>query len=268
MNNISLSEKRQLLKDGWIVRKFSDTAVLEFAVRELEKVMGIELDRLHETFKSREDQLETQSKLSNILNDISFTKNIFANEKEFLNSILGPELLIQTSSHLRIHKPNCESDSPGIHRDTFYGNAVEHINCWFPLIELGDGGGLMLGKGSQCVPSLNVRDVSYEDTEREFVTKGSLANKLGFVYAPKIDDSIANLSPHSMQLVSPNVGEYVLFFGNMIHSGANGAERVRVSVDVRFTHPHHISKTNEKYFELYDTGVLYKVKKLFLAKTD
>ena len=185
-----------------------------------------------------------------------------------MSSILGPYLLIQTSSHLRIHKPNCESDSPGIHRDTFYGNSVGHINCWFPLIKLGDGGGIMLAKGSHCVPSLNVRDVSYEDTERELVTKGSLANKLGFVYAPKIDDSIANLSPHSIQLVSPNVGEYVLFFGNMIHSGANGAERVGHSIEAHFTHPYHILKTHEKYFELYDTGVLYKVEKLFLAKTD
>ena len=132
-----------------------------------------------------------------------------------------------------------------------------------PLVELLPGAGLALVEGSHLVPSVNVRHTEYEDLNRRSVKKGSLANKLGFVYAPKIDDSISNLSSSELKVVTPKLGEYLVFFGNMIHGGANASPHARISFDIRFTHPHQQSDVDNQFFTTFSRGVVSRVKEKF-----
>lgn len=266
MNRDLQRHHESLAKKGWTIREFQDKSVITDHVNVISRELGCDLDSIQQKFQTREEQYLFMEKFSEALNNMEFTKKLFLRETPFIKSLLGPDILIQQKVFLRLQKPQCESDSPGLHRDTFYGNSVEHINFWVPLIELFPGAGLALVEGSHLTPSVNVRHTEYKDDDRKNVSKGSLANKLGFVYAPKIDDSISKLSGGELKIVTPKLGEYLVFFGNMIHGGSNESSHPRVSFDIRFTHPFHHSSVDSQFFTVFSQGVVSQVKEKFLSK--
>ena len=156
---------------GWAIRKFQDQNIILDHISKVSESLGCSLDNIQHSLLTVEDQYLFMDRFSEALNDMEFTRTLFLKEKPFISSLLGPDLLIQKKIFLRLQKPNCESDSPGIHRDTFYGNSVEHLNFWVPLVELLPGAGLALVEGSHLVPSVNVRHTEYEDLNRRSVKK-------------------------------------------------------------------------------------------------
>src|SRR5262249_16870453 len=150
------------------------------------------------------------------VNGTDLIPRLFRPELPFLTSLLGPDVLIQNAPYLRVGRPKEVRDSIDLHRDSFYGCSVWHVNCWFPLVPWQPGRGLPLGEGTHVVPSRGVRDKTFPDEFRSTVAKGSVAHALGYVYRPWTDDTIENLPPDRLRLITPALGCYALFFGCMV----------------------------------------------------
>jgi hypothetical protein len=175
-----------------------------------------------------------------------------------LATVVGADIDIQCVPHLRVTRPDHESDFVDWHRDTFYGNGPAELNLWIPIHPLRPGSGLRLFPGSHRIPSHNVRNVLERDPFRKQVTRGSLANQIGYTYSPRMDDFMASMSPQDSVLVAPEFGNAVLFFGSMVHRGENHSDQTRFSLDVRVRHPLMPTSTRPGYYEPLVRGVVWQ----------
>ena len=183
----------ELFEKGWTVRQFEAISGVSDFVKKIESVFKIKLATLNYAPENRSEMLSLMDEISEYITQESMVGKIFESEKAFLKFLLGPDLLIQDRLFFRVQQANRDTDSVGFHRDTFYGNAVDHINFWVPLINLKNGAGMLFADGTHKVASQNIKTTEYEDPIRRATEKGDLANKLGFVYAPKTDDTISSL---------------------------------------------------------------------------
>ena len=180
--------------------------------------------------------------------------------------LLGPDINAQRVPHLRVSRPNQESDFVDWHRDTFYGNSPWELNLWFPLYPLQDGAGIRIVPGSHRAASENIRDAYDDDPFRTSVTKGSVANQMGYLYQPKTDDSIVNLRQTDSVLIAPRYGSAVLFFGSCVHRAQNNSCETRVSIDLRLCNMHTKTECKPDYYKPLSRGVVYQAAREFLQQ--
>lgn len=250
-----------LFRLGYVIRRFTDPSPLQSVARLCQETLEkrhyhAELLTYHTRASDQDAHLQLAEAATLAVNQSSTIEDLFRPEVPFLSGLLGPDLLIQAAPHLRIGRPGEIRDSIDLHRDSFYGSSVWHLNAWFPLVPLRPGCGLLLADGSHRIPSRNVREKRFDDEFRSSVTKGSAANRLGYVYRALTDDAIENLDPSAISLVAPPLGCYVLFFGCMIHGGVNDSGATRWTMDVRFTRPNDASSVKEGYFRPLQRGLI------------
>jgi hypothetical protein len=258
----------EMLTRGYAVRPFANPAPLADVVgvcRDVLKGHGFtgELTEYHTWAKDREAHLRLTRTLTDAILTSTVLERLLRPEEAFLVSLLGPDVLIQAAPHLRVGRAGEETDGIGLHRDSFYGSSAYHLNLWFPLAPLPAGSGLYLADGTHREPSRGVRDRVFDDAFRSSVKRGSLAHGLGFVYQPRIDDTIAALTPESLTLVAPEIGSYVLFFGCMVHAGSNSGDTTRWTLDVRFSKTNDGSAVRPGYFREFTRGVVTRVAQAF-----
>ena len=198
---------------------------------------------------SDEERLELVKKAKDKIVEKNLVKKFLIENKEFLIQLLGPDIDIMTDIYLRVSRPNLESDFIDWHRDTFYGNSFWELNFWMPVFPLEKGAGLMLVEGSHLTPASNVKSVKDENKFRNQVTKGSLANELGYLYAPKTDDTISNIENENVILLTPKLGQAVLFFTHVVHRAQNASSITRVSIDLRIKNMFAPTNTKPGYFQ-------------------
>ena len=179
---------------------------------------------------------------------------------EIFTQLLGPDLDMQSNPHLRITRPNMD-DAIGWHRDTFYGNLFWECNLWFPIFPLQKEAGLQVIQGSHLEPSKNIRVIEEDNPFRSSVIKGSLENELGYPYLPKTDDIISNkISDKArIQLLSPEVGQAIFFFGYLAHCPYNNSTQTRVSYDLRIKSMLAPTNTKGKYYSALSRGSIGNV---------
>jgi hypothetical protein len=255
---------------GYVVRPFVDAGPLgeltALCGRMLaEEHLAGELATYHQRVRDQETHIRTVARLTEAVNGTHLIETLFRPEEAFVQSLLGPDVVIQNAPHLRVGRPGEERDSIDLHRDSFYGSSIWHLNFWFPLIPLGPGSGLLLGAGTHRQPSRHVRDKSFPDAFRASVEKGSVENQLGFVYRRRTDDTIEGLQPDGLTLVAPQIGSYLLFFGCMVHGGINRSDRTRWTMDVRFSKMEDGSVVKPGYFRDFCRGVVRRVGAEFYA---
>jgi hypothetical protein len=253
-----------MLTKGYVVRPFADTAPLVEMATLCGKNLAIKGDNrglleYHASHREQENHLATVASLTSAINQTNYVEQLFRPEQGFLASLLGPDLVIQANPHLRVGRPKEVRDSIDLHRDSFYGSSVWHLNAWFPLLPLESGCGLLLGEGTHREPSMGVREKTFADDFRSTVTKGSVANQLGYVYRALTDDTIENLDPARLVLVAPPWGSYCLFFGCMVHGGTNESTVTRWTIDVRFSRLDDGSAVRPGYFRTFSRGVIRQV---------
>lgn len=253
-----------LWQQGFVVRPFPEPgplAELEGLCRRLlgEQGGGTDLADYHHSFTEQDRHISTVARLTSAVNATDAVARLFRPEEAFLQSLLGPDVVIQSAPHLRVGRPLEERDSIDLHRDSFYGSSIWHLNFWFPLIPLGPGSGLLLGAGTHRAPSRHVRDKAFADAFRASVVKGSVENQLGFIYRRRTDDTIESLDERGLTLVAPPVGSYVLFFGCMVHGGTNRSNITRWTMDVRFSKANDGSAVKPGYFRPFCQGLIERV---------
>lgn len=175
--------------------------------------------------------------------------------------LFGPDIDVQSRPHVRVSRPEVKADVIAIHRDTFYGSSPYELNLWIPIFALPEGAGLRVVPGSHVLAPKQVTDV-VQDVP---VTKGSAANRMGYLYAPKTDEVISGLKPEDMVLTRPEVGQATLFFSSTIHVGQGSHEGVRVSIDVRLRSPFTPTSTKQGYYIPLARGILDRCARQYLA---
>ncbi|GEM_PF-3218506 len=183
-----------------------------------------------------------------------FIKKLLLENLHLFDFLFSQDIDLQTNIHLRVSRPNQESDLVNWHRDTFYGNSLWEIGFWFPVFPLENDVGLTIVKQSHLEKANNIRSVEEQNPFRRSVKKGSIANELGYVYAPKIDDAIAAIDQSTVRLLSPKVGQAIFFFGHMIHRAQNNSDKTRISIDVRVKNMFAPTNTKPGYYQPLTRG--------------
>ncbi len=258
-----ISKIASLEKLGYCLFDFSDLACLKELISLVEQALPRPIPQFHESNLSIDAQVELILEITNRVAESNLVTKLLFKERAFFTSLLGPDIDVQAKPHLRLSRPNANSEMIGWHRDSFYGNSPLEMNIWFPLAELKPGSGLALVSGSHVVPSVNIRTIEETDDFKKTITRGSSANKIGFQYSPKTDDSIAGLNHQTVHLVQPKLGQAIFFFGCMIHKAQNTSSVSRASIDARIKHPFTPTETKNEYYKPLCRGLIAECAKAF-----
>ncbi len=193
------------------------------------------------------------------LNREDFVRRICRECLEDIVEALGEErFYIQTNLYLRAARPESGQgrEAIGWHRETFYGPNMERsFNVWTPVRGVSERNTLRFIPGSQRIPEAEIETISRAD---DVTTQGSVGNRIGFLYNPKIIVSGVDLSKECPMIVPS--GNSAIFPGVLVHgSGRNLDDRIRFSVDFRIlpeSARDHTSKSyhlasGKPYFELF-----------------
>ena len=250
-------------KNGFVVQEFKNKNRLFEAQQLVHSQFPCDPLKWHQQNVSPEEHVIRVKKTLDALLASNLVPGVIQENKDEFISVLGPDMDVQASPHVRITRPEVEGDAVDWHRDSFYGSTVWELNVWFPLFPLGKGAGIRILPGSHAMPSCNVRDGQDPNAFRKTVAKGSVAHQIGFVYAPKTDDTLANMNPTDTVLLSPDFGSFVMFFGCAIHKGQNQSSLTRVSVDVRIKNSFTPTNTRAGYYQCLSRSVLANVAQQF-----
>lgn len=251
---------------GYQLVKLDGTTALNEIRAYMQKECGILPTLLHERDQEQAEHLNLVKKMSDDLRDKGLFR-LFADENlSLFTALFGFDLDVQSVPHLRVSRPSRESDFIGWHRDTFYGNSPFEMNVWIPIFDLDQGAGLRLLPGSHLIPESNVRVVEDSNEFRRSVTRGSVANQLGYLYSPKVDDLVAGLDESETVLLQPEVGEAVVFFGSCVHRAQNLGSITRATFDLRIKHKDSPSSTKAGYYEPLSRSVVSRAAKHFLGE--
>jgi sporadic carbohydrate cluster 2OG-Fe(II) oxygenase len=207
------------LKDGYIIKDLNPQA--------LEWVMEARL--ISRQFFG---QLETyHERATDVIGDLTeareqtkhYPRAIVHAELPFFQSIVGPDLHIQSLPYLRVSRPGIADDNIGLHRDTWYGDSPYELSVWIPLTDTDIGNALLVAPGSHIWPEEEL------ENRKKQADKGSVKHSLGFMYAPKELRRPVNLKPLTVK-----VGQMIVFSLSLLHGQeVNRSTRTRVSMDVR-----------------------------------
>lgn len=223
---------------------------------------------IHKKNICQDDYLLLTKKAKDEIAEKKIVKKILLSNLQSIVSLFGPDIDVQSKILLRISRPNNESDFVDWHRDTFYGNSYSEFNIWFPIFPLEEGSGLMVIEGSHLIPSTNIRPANEKDPFRRQVVRGSIANELGYIYEPKIDDTIAKRSAKNIKLLSPSLGQAIFFFGYMAHKGQNLSSKTRISADFRIKSMSAATNTKPGYYEPLQRGAISKCVEKMISIND
>jgi len=154
-------------------------------------------------------------------------------------SLLGVDIDIQTEAYVRIARPGKKTDNIGIHRDVDYGNSAYEVSLSIALIDQKDGGGLSVLPQSHAYSG-----VTLEQLNREDVTKGSVKNRMGFLYSPK---KLSGFDQSLLKSISLPFGSGLVFSCALIHGQEeNKSDSTRWSIDFRVRNAFHPSSSSLK----------------------
>ena len=248
--------------------KYSDSSIVffkhedNFLINQIKKDILLYFNEKENNYTNLPIELyrDLVMKTQDFLNKKEYVRRICEQcESGIKNYIEEDKFFIQTNLYLRASRPtiNFESESVGWHRETFYGpNMEKSVNIWTPILGVNKKNTLRYIPNSQHIAEA---DIHVHQIEDEFTTKGSIGNKIGFLYAPKIIVGGVDLNKATAMNV-PNFNS-AFFSGLLIHGSAkNFCQNIRFSVDFRVLpfsaySPEKSKKlhlaSGKPYFELY-----------------
>ena len=207
-----------------------------------------------------EDYRDIVKNAQDHLNSKEYVRKICDKCVEAIRGYIREErFFVQTNLYLRATRPTLcqETESIGWHRETFYGpNMEKSVNVWTPILGVNERNTLQFIPKSQKISD---SDILINQINDAITTKGSVGNKIGFLYSPKNIMGGVDLK----KAMPMNVPEFhsALFSGMLIHGSAqNFSENIRFSVDFRILPFSAYDTEREKklhlasgkpYFELY-----------------
>lgn len=255
-NEIDLitKNKTRICQDGYVIVDLKNAQYIKIIQDEVKSIFGFDPTELHQKNLNDQERLGINKNAQDIITQKELVKSLLIANADCFTMLLGPDVDIQSSIYLRISRPDTENDMIDWHRDTFYGNSHWEINFWFPVFPLEEGAGLLVLEGSHLQPSTNIHMIEEKNLFRKQVTKGSIASELGFQYAPKSDDVIANLDSSKVKLLSPKIGQAIFFFSHLAHRPQNTSDKTRLSIDVRIKNMFAPTNSKPGYYQPLTRG--------------
>ena len=231
-----LEQLKSHLKDhGWMVAKLPNPEPIYQArtalLQELRSLTGQNIARLesyHEIVPNDQIHTKWQIELTNFFRQERFGPVIIKENLPFFRELLGPDLNVQSNPYLRITRPGKPQDNIGYHRDTFYGGSPFELSVLVPYVDVSRESSLSILSGSHLRPESDFPTTQVQSKE---VTKGSPKHQLGFLYAPKMIDSVCleDLKPIPLKL-----GEVLVFTLATVHGSEENCGHIsRWSSDIR-----------------------------------
>jgi hypothetical protein len=257
----------RLLRDGYAVVELNQPKIISEMQNLVKKSMNLgEFTDRTLSFDSYAEKVKTA------IDDMAkseLVKRLLEKQKDLITNLCGPDVDYQWYPHIRVSRPDAKTDTSGWHRDTFYGNSPYEVNWWFPVFDLPQGSGLRFLPGSHRMPSKNVRPAAIpEDIAKDrTVARGSVANQIGFLYQPQMDDTIAGMKQGDDVLVAPKVGEAIVFLASLLHAGSTGTNtnQPRISIDIRVRNCHAPTSTKPGFYVPLFRGLVSECANQFLG---
>ncbi len=227
--------EQHFYQHGWMVLQLPNpepvyitrNALLE-ELRRLTRNSTITLEQYQTVIEDDDQHTELQFQLSQFFWEQQLGKKIITAQIDFFKALLGPDLNVQSKPHLRITRPNKPQDNVGYHRDTFYGNSPFELSVLIPYVNVPLESSISMLSGSHIRPE---SDFPITQIVSPDITKGSIKNQLGFLYAPKLIDPIYTVG---MEPIALNLGEALIFSLSILHGAVENRGSIsRWSSDIR-----------------------------------
>lgn len=198
--------------------------ISEFIFKNLTKLLNIKKNKKEfffnnfHNFLKGNDLNEVRLKMINALSSNPEIKNkIYSLLRNYLDKIVGNELVIQKTPNLVIQLPNDESSILDLHADTWGGNSPFEIVTWLPLVNCYKTKSMFLLESKKNKKTIN-------EIEKHFKKGKSLSAEKIF---KKIEKKITWLNV--------NYGEAILFNPALPHGARKNLEKeTRFSINCRF----------------------------------
>lgn len=247
-----------LAEQGFVIYQGLDFSAIKKLTANLEQQLRQELNE-HVTLENYhlhvpDDKIHKalQFKMFNILGQSKTHIKLVEHNREVFEGIYGLDIDIQVSPYLRVARPGKICDNIGLHRDTFYGNSAFEVSNSVNLTEVNEKGALNIVAGSHRLGEIATRQTVSED-----VVKGSDANKMGFLYAPKV---VQKADEYQLTPVPLQAGQILMFSLGVLHGQeVNNDDKTRWSVDFRLKATYSPVSKHLKpgyYQPLFQSGVV------------
>lgn len=181
------------------------------------------------------------------INARGVVKQLAGDCKDIICQMLGTNYpLVQTNVYLRAARPSITNatESIGWHRESFYGESMEHsINFWMPIDGVNAESAMWYVPDSHLIPD---SEIATENIVDRSVERYSAGHRIGLLYSPKKIVSGIDFSVTKPFCVLP--GEATIFSGALIHGSAvNRSERLRFSLDFRLIAQEKLQSNKEHF---------------------
>ena len=146
LNNKEQKIAKEFLKNGYVIRKTNNEKALAWIKKLFNKII-LQKKKLTPSFQKdpfnkahkyiRKDELNNfRISLMNKLNrEKEFRKKYFDCSKEYLEQIVGNELVMQKRVNLSMQFPNDSSSLLEVHADVWSGDSPYETVAWIPLVD-------------------------------------------------------------------------------------------------------------------------------------
>lgn len=269
MKNIKVKLKinkdvAKFFKEGYVVRPLVDQdCIKSLGSRLKDKLCGIvgqkfNLKDYHKFVQNDDRHIDIHFEMLMFLHETELHLEVLTENMPVFESLLGPDIAVQASPHLRIARPGKLQDNIGFHSDINYGNTSYEMNCVIALNKLDEAGALKLLPASHARPLFKTIDVTNDKAP-----KGSKLNKLGVPYSYKriVDESYKE----DMVPIPMNIGEVLCFNLGLIHGQeVNNSLDTRWSIDCRLKNILAPTNTREGYYKPFSKSPMTQAAEKYL----
>lgn len=196
---------------------------------ELKKLLdeNATLENYHSFVEDDDQHIQIQYKMVKFVIENQLHLDLFRENREWFESLIGLDMDIQVEPHLRIARPNKPQDNIGFHYDLSYGPSAYEISCIFNFTELASKAAIQVLPNSHAQPRLKTHPVNNPEVE-----KGSIKHQLGIPYLFHLIDDESYKK--KMVPIPMEIGEVLVFDLGIIHGQeVNASEVTRWSIDSR-----------------------------------
>lgn len=254
--------------EGYVLLSLSDQKIVEFLRKRLESKLSerlgrkIDLPDYHQFVQDDELHTDIQLEMLEFLHETELHLDVLTKNISVIKLLMGPDVEVQVSPHLRIARPGKPQDNIGFHSDIDYGNTSYEMSCVIALNKLDESGALKILPASHARPQLPTIAVVNDEAQ-----KGSKLNRLGVPYMYKriVDESYKE----DIVPIPINIGEILFFCLGLVHGQEiNNSSDTRWSIDCRVKNIHAPTNTREGYYKPLSKSPLTQAAEKFLEQNE
>lgn len=214
------SIEKEYLDKGYIIRPIKHIDKLNFIRELICKIISNKINvkftnSMLDTFHHHIDNKDLNNIRIEIFKELNkeklFKKYYYEIFEDFLDKLVGNEIVMQKNINLSIQIPKDKSSVLPMHADVWDGNSAFETVCWLPLVNV------FKSKAMFILP--NKKNIKYQNQMMKSKNLNSFFNKI----------------KKDLIWVKVNYGELLMFNQNLIHGNiVNSTKETRFSFNCRF----------------------------------